>query len=191
MAVLPGKRMHYIDSLHQQYGPIVRISPTEIAVADPQACYQIHRINSGFGKSQWYEDSVLFDKLTLFTIRDQRQHSARRKLFARAFGKSYLRSHWEPVVRAKVERAIERIKSEARTGKADVLKWWTFMATDTAGHLMFGESFNMLELGKVSSIFLLCAMLLRDCLYNYRKRGTSSFWRLHSPQAESHTNCPC
>jgi hypothetical protein len=32
---------------------------------------------------------------------------------------------------------------------ADVFKWWLFMATDIIGELSFGESFRMLEAGKV------------------------------------------
>lgn len=34
-------------------------------------------------------------------------------------------------------------------GAVDVYKWWMFMATDVIGELSFGESFRMLEYGKV------------------------------------------
>lgn len=63
---------------------------------------------------------------------------------------------WESEVRKKTELAVQRIVQEARgtTKGADVLKWWTLMATDVIAHLSFGESFGMLELGKVClSIF--------------------------------------
>lgn len=47
---------------------------------------------------------------------------------------------------------IARIEEEIeKTGAADIFKWWTFMATDVIGELSFGESFRMLELGKVYS----------------------------------------
>lgn len=47
---------------------------------------------------------------------------------------------------------IARIEEEIeKTGTADIFKWWTFMATDVIGELSFGESFRMLELGKVYS----------------------------------------
>ena len=52
--------MYYVQSLHNTYGPYVRLSPTEIAVADPTAFSQIHRIGSGFVKTQWYQDLVFF-----------------------------------------------------------------------------------------------------------------------------------
>lgn len=53
-------------------------------------------------------------------------------------------------VTEKVELAVQRMGEEMRRGEdSDCLKWWTFLATDVSGHLMFGESFRMLELGKV------------------------------------------
>jgi len=43
---------------------------------------------------------------------------------------------------------------------ADVLKWWTFMATDVIAHVSFGESFHMIETGKVS---IRCSSLSGVC----------------------------
>src|SRR5262245_20377429 len=48
IAVITGKRLHYVHDLHARYGPLVRISPKEIAVNDAEAFRQIHRIGSGF-----------------------------------------------------------------------------------------------------------------------------------------------
>lgn len=85
-----------------------------------------------------------------------REHAERRKLFARAFSKSELRRVWEGVVREKVRMAVGQMKSEldatSSDKRCDVLKWWTFLATDVSGHLMFGEDFGMLQLGVVCPI---------------------------------------
>jgi cytochrome P450 len=148
-AVTGGRRIFYIDDLHKKYGPIVRISPTEVAVADPAAFKQIHAVSSKFAKDIWYEKLTNFPRLSVFTMRNPREHGQRRKLFARGFSKTYLREHWESTVREKTLLAVEKIKVDAQTGVADLLKWWTFMATDIVGILGFGESFGMLELGKV------------------------------------------
>ncbi|GKT52221.1 putative sterigmatocystin biosynthesis P450 monooxygenase stcF [Colletotrichum spaethianum] len=146
---LTGRRMHYVHTLHHKYGPVVRISPTEVAVADPEGSAAIHKIGAGFLKGPWY--STLNPKVEpgIFSMIDPKQHAARRKLFARAFTSASLRQNWESIVRQKVERAVERIKTDALNGKADVLKWWTLMTTDVIAHLSFGESFQMLELGEV------------------------------------------
>ncbi|OBR02510.1 TRI11 protein [Colletotrichum higginsianum IMI 349063] len=148
---LKGRRMYYVHDLHSRYGPVVRISPHEVAVADPEGFAAIHRIGGGFLKSPWYESSNMPEggEASIFAMRDPRKHAARRKLLARFFTKAYLRSEWEGVVREKVEKAVGRIYEEARDGgRSDVLEWFTMMTTDVVAHLCFGESFKMLELGE-------------------------------------------
>jgi cytochrome P450 len=144
--------MYYIHDLHEKYGPFVRVSPDEISVSDIDAFGQIHRISSGFLKSKWYNDLVPFERLTIFLMVDPKAHSERRRLLARAFSKTYLRTHWESTVRSMVDRAVERMGEDAqKNGTVDVLKWFTFMATDISSHLMFGDSLRMIERGEVRS----------------------------------------
>ncbi|KAL4861443.1 hypothetical protein BDV12DRAFT_204017 [Aspergillus spectabilis] len=150
LATLQGRRMYYVDDLHSRFGPVVRLTPTEVAVADVQAFLAIHKVSSGFNKSIWYQELVPFPRSTVFTMNNPKQHAARRKLLARGFSKSHLRQHWEPIVMDKVRSAVDRMKTEARTGTVDILKWWTFMATDTATLIMFGNSFQMIEHGKTN-----------------------------------------
>ena len=82
---------------------------------------------------------------------DTRAHAQRRKIFARAFSKSYLRQQYESSVRDLANNAVRRMAREARnSGATDVLKWWTFMATDVSALLFFGDSFHMVETGQVN-----------------------------------------
>ena len=84
---------------------------------------------------------------------DSKAHGVRRKLLARAFSKTYLRQHWEGVVRGKASLAVDKMRAESgKEGSTDMLKWWTLMATDVATHLMFGDSFHMIEEGKVCHV---------------------------------------
>ncbi|KAH7075574.1 cytochrome P450 [Paraphoma chrysanthemicola] len=147
---LSGRRIFYVDDLHRRYGGVVRIAPNEVAVADLAGVSQIHKIGSGFLKSPFYANLTPTREPGIFAMRDPHAHAARRKLFARAFSNSSLRANWELEVRKKAEAAVRRIKQDAAGSKqgADVLKWWTLLATDVIAHLSFGESFNMLELGQ-------------------------------------------
>ncbi|KAL1305752.1 hypothetical protein AAFC00_007333 [Neodothiora populina] len=147
-AVTSGRRIFYIDNLHEKYGPIVRISPTEVAVSDVAAFKQIHGVTGKYQKDIWYQKLTNFPRLSVFTMRDLKEHGQRRRLFARGFSKTYLREHWEPTVREKAELAVQKIKASSIIGTTDLMKWWTFMATDIVGILGFGESFGMLELGQ-------------------------------------------
>lgn len=45
---------------------------------------------------------------------------------------------------------LDERSEKSNKGKVDVLKRWTFMSSDIAAHLMFGESFQTMENGKVS-----------------------------------------
>lgn len=161
--ILAGREMYYVHALHRRYGPVVRLTPRDAAVCDLASFAQIHRAGSAFRKGPWYDSS----SPGIFAERDPQRHGERRRLFARAFSKTALRANWEPVVRRTAEKAVARIKAEAlqppppptptgeaasKSGgkKADVLKWWTLMATDVIAHLSFGESFDMVGRGRAT-----------------------------------------
>lgn len=144
--------MYYVHSLHQQYGPIVRVSPTEVAVGDLPSFQTIHKVGSGFNKTEWYGQLTAMPRTILFSITDPRAHAVRRKMMARGFGKSYLRTTWEDVVRGMVEMTVRKMREEGSSGgPVNIFKWWTLMATDVSSHLMFGESFHAIEKGEVST----------------------------------------
>lgn len=162
MAVISGQRMYYVHSMHERYGYYVRLSPNEVSVADPTGFQHIHRINSGFNKTQWYQDAVLFPRQTIFTMNEPKQHAERRRLLSRAFSKSYLRQHCEATVKQIIERAVAQIACRGHDGPVDILQWWTFMATDVSAKLNFGESFNMVDYGQVCSCYLVLESLLKE-----------------------------
>lgn len=155
MATLAGRRIHHVHALHEQYGSYVRISPNEVAVVDPAGFKQIHALGNGFNKTQWYTDMVFMARQGVFSMPGGKPHADRRRLLSRPFSKSHLRQTWETTIRGHVCLAVEKVIQEARhpntvDGKIDLLKWWTFMASDVSAHLMFGESFHTLESGVVS-----------------------------------------
>lgn len=168
IASIRGRRIYLVDSLHEKYGPVVRLSPTQLDVSELSAFSQIHRIGGDFPKSPWYEMTHKGVKPGIFSMQDRGQHAQRRRLFARAFSYTSISTHWDTVIRERVSLAVQRIKESAIEGSrdqslvvadssnvkssngADVLKWWTLMTTDVIAHLAFGESFQMLELGQQS-----------------------------------------
>ncbi|KAG9204035.1 hypothetical protein G6514_001671 [Epicoccum nigrum] len=146
-AVVTGQRIFYIDGLHKKYGPVVRLSPNEVAVADLDAFKEIHKIGTKYMKSEWYLRLANFPKAGVFTMLDPREHGPRRKLLSRGFSRTYLVENWEHKVREKALLAVRKIKADATRGTADVYNWWMLLASDISAHLTFGESFGMLETG--------------------------------------------
>lgn len=147
--VMSGQRIAYIHQLHQTYGSIVRISPNELSVAEPDAFQSIYRTGSGFLKSDFYQKLVYKVHPGIFTMINPDDHRERRKLFARPFAKSYLRTNYESVVRERVDLAIAKLKKEGQKGSVDAMKWWYLMAADIISTLSFGEPFGLLEAGEV------------------------------------------
>ncbi|KAJ9656959.1 hypothetical protein H2201_008362 [Coniosporium apollinis] len=152
LATLQGSRVFFVDELHQKYGTCVRISPEEFSIVDLPSTRAIHKVGGNYGKSPWYArftgetDGVQ----SMFSIADSKEHSQRRKQFSNAFSERALLEFWEPQVEGRVKLAVQNIKEKAQTGGADVLGWFTFMATDVISELAFGRSFKTLEAGEKS-----------------------------------------
>lgn len=105
----------------------------------------------------------------MFSTTNPRFHAERRRLLSGPISEQNLLK-MEPIINQRIYMTIARIEEEIeQTGAADIFKWWTFMATDVIGELSFGESFRMLELGKVISPFQALGI---NTLTGYRKRNT-------------------
>ncbi|KAL4917036.1 cytochrome P450 [Aspergillus aurantiobrunneus] len=142
-----GQRPRYVHALHKKYGPVVRIAPNTVDIADIPAARSIHRIASPFLKAPWYRLLNRKDGESIFSTTDPAFHRRHRRLLAPGLADAALRTV-EPLVKSRIQLAVRRIRGEARLrGAADVYKWFLFMATDVIGELSFGESFRMLEKG--------------------------------------------
>ncbi|KAI0532076.1 cytochrome P450 [Xylaria digitata] len=144
-----GQKASYVQELHRKYGSIVRVAPREVYIADPDAVQSVFRIKNEFPKSQWYMDFVPFNE-TVFNTPDIAVHRRFRRLLSSPLSESGLKT-FLPQIQHKVNLAIQGMEEEYKTrGAADVYKWWLFMTTDVIGELSFGESFRMLESGKIN-----------------------------------------
>lgn len=128
--------------------PIIRISPDEVDICDTTATKEIYKTNSRFLKSSFYTRLVPGVE-NLFSTTDWQYHAYIRRLLATPLSASSV-TRLEPLVANRAHMTISRVSEEmASRGCADVYKWWLFMATDIIGERTFGESFRMLESGKV------------------------------------------
>lgn len=91
-------------------GPVVRISPKEVSVAEPSATQQIYSIKNEFRKSPWYKD-LIPGVDNIFSTIDVEYHRRHRRLLASEISESGLVQH-RPAVESKVRMAIERMAEE-------------------------------------------------------------------------------
>lgn len=127
----------------------MRVGPREVYIASPHDVRSIFQIKNEYPKSKWYVTFVPFVE-TIFNTCNIPQHRRLRRLLSSPLSESGLKS-FIPQIDSKVSLTIQRMREEQETrGVADIFKWWLFLTTDVIGELSFGESFRMLESGKVS-----------------------------------------
>ncbi|KAM5372586.1 hypothetical protein ACJZ2D_007360 [Fusarium nematophilum] len=151
---LSMKKFHMyeeVQRLHKSYGDIVRLGPSELSVASPEAVQAIHSNSSPCLKGPWY--NIFQPMVSLHASRDKQEHGYRRKVWDKAFnarGRPALRDY-EPRVAQYTQLLLNRI--EESSGKPlDISLWFDFYGFDVMGDLAFGKSFDMLGDGTKHSI---------------------------------------
>lgn len=133
-------------------GPIVRVGPSELAINDVAATKEIHKVGGRYLKSGFYTHIGHKSAKTLFSTTDPKHHALRRRLLSGPMSDASLK-RFEPIIMQRVRLCIAQMASELENRHCmDIFKWWTFLATDVIGELSFGQSFQMLEHGKVSTL---------------------------------------
>ncbi|KAI0533870.1 cytochrome P450 [Xylaria digitata] len=140
----------YVGQLHEKYGPVVRVGPTEVDVTDIAAAKKIHRVKADFVKTDFYL-GIGYRKENIVSTQDLNFHRRHRKLLSQPISENSLKA-MEPQIEEKVRLTIEKMGEEMKIRKAvDIYKWWMFMTTDIIGQLTFGESFHAIENGKADT----------------------------------------
>lgn len=78
-----GQIYRDVQAMHDKYGDWVRLGPTEISIADPEAFNAIHSATSQCERGPWY--NILNPTISLQMVRDRKEHARRRKAWDRAF----------------------------------------------------------------------------------------------------------
>ncbi|KAH7161064.1 cytochrome P450 [Dactylonectria macrodidyma] len=157
--------------LHAKLGPIVRIAPNEVAIADPEAIKAIYAVNSGFTKTDFYPPfRPTFARYPdSFTCLDERVHASRRKLVNNLYSMSNI-VRAEEGIDSCTEMFMSRMKEFATTGEIiDVSKWAQMYAFDVVGQLFFSRMFGFMKnksdyRGYIRSLDLLLPILTTSCV---------------------------
>lgn len=113
-------------SLHQRYGPLVRIAPDEVACADPEAIRKIYPTQAPLTKTDFYH---IWDNKTLskypdnFSETNEKLHRERRRIVNNVYSMSTVLT-FEPYLDRCEELFIERMGQIAdTTGSIDLGEW--------------------------------------------------------------------
>ncbi|KAK8077823.1 Benzoate 4-monooxygenase [Apiospora saccharicola] len=147
-----GRRYLSVDEIHKKLGPVVRIQPNHVSIADDEAIQIIYGHGNGFLKSSFY-DAFVSIRRGLFNTRNRAEHSRKRKVISHTFAPKSV-GQFEPYVHQNLETFVkkwddiaERTRQSDGYAQVDCLEWFNYVAFDTIGDLAFGAPFGMLEAG--------------------------------------------
>ncbi|KAJ9604176.1 hypothetical protein H2200_011010 [Cladophialophora chaetospira] len=142
--------------LHEKYGPLVRLGPRVVSVADPAAISVIYALNAGFVKSGFYPVQQTIAKgrrlYTMFSTTDEKFHAKLRRAVSNAYAMSTL-VQFEPLVDSTTLAFLDQLEKRfadrvGPDGVCDFSTWLQFYAFDVIGELTFSKRLGFVERGE-------------------------------------------
>jgi cytochrome P450 len=149
ISLLKGRIPLETKQMHDRYGPVVRVTPTELSFNGAQAWEDIYGHRQGL--PNMHKDPIHVGSVdpipgvTTLTMADDANHSRQRRALAYPFSQKAL-AEQEYIVQGYVDMFIEKLGAksdkESMVNLVDYLNYTTF---DIIGDLAFGEPFGCLE----------------------------------------------
>ncbi|KAJ4383147.1 hypothetical protein N0V86_001189 [Didymella sp. IMI 355093] len=141
-----GTIAKWLQQLHDQYGDVVRISPTELSFISGETAWpDIYGFRTGKYKDTgaYLKDKTWFPKPTngVYAIiaAQEDDHARVRRNLSHAFSDKALRSQ-EPLIMSYVDLLIHRLEEHAEKGmEVDIVRWYNYATFDIIADLSFGE----------------------------------------------------
>ncbi|KAI1193053.1 cytochrome P450 [Nemania serpens] len=141
--VLGGQYTTKIAELHREYGPIIRISPHELHVIDPEFYDTLYRMDGRWNKYSWAYDAFGAKSSTIFGS-GHNAHRVRRGAIASFFSKPRVVSQ-QDVLRRHIDKLCQRISKLAGT-TFNLGAAISAFTRDTANEYIVGRLYNELDL---------------------------------------------
>lgn len=140
-----GQFIFEIEKWHRKYGPIIRINPWEVHIADPDFYDTIYSAKSRYSKPEaWRYRFGL--PLSTFDAITHEEHRYRRQAIAPPFNRKRV-LEFETQIQKYVQRMVDRIQDEYRgTGRPVSLdEAYAALTSDVINQYSFGISYDFLE----------------------------------------------
>jgi cytochrome P450 len=144
---LSGDMPFAVRDLHLRYGPVVRISPEELAFADAQAFQDIYNQKMVKWKGMYgFKPEHIQD---LANVSETRHHAFMRRHLAAGFSETALRNQ-ESILVDHVDLLINQLREKSAGGRVpqDMRNWFNWLTFDITGKLAFGAEFGGLRHAK-------------------------------------------
>lgn len=133
-----GTRTRKINELHKQYGPAVRIGPSEVTFNSTSALRAIYGAGSGFERTSFYHMFEVYGRKNMFSFPSVKQHGERKKLFAHAYAKSVmLKEPNAAMVEKKVKLYMDLLARDGET--SEIFSTLHYFSLDTITEFLYGS----------------------------------------------------
>ncbi|KAH7048404.1 putative toxin biosynthesis cytochrome P450 monooxygenase [Macrophomina phaseolina] len=151
VSLLQGRNPQYIKSLHDAYGPVVRINPNELSYIDGQAWRDIYALRphgkESFEKDPVFEGPDFVGENGVARAKGDANHGRVRKTFSHAFSDRALKEQ-ESIFQSYVNQMIGVIRRRFSAGTdvvtVGISDLYNFCTFDIMADLAFGEPLGML-----------------------------------------------
>ncbi|RAH40028.1 cytochrome P450 [Aspergillus brunneoviolaceus CBS 621.78] len=142
---ITGQKSVWLQNLHQRYGPVVRVAPNELSYMKHEAVRDIY--GGAHANGHLLNDDIVFaafenDKATILTA-DEDTHARFRRVFAQFFARQNLTA-FEPLFNKYCALLVRRLETTEQNA-FDIAELFSFTVFDVMGHLLFGQSLQLLE----------------------------------------------
>jgi cytochrome P450 len=160
-----------IERLHQQYGPIVRITPEEVHIATGADNYdKIYHVGSKFSKSPNFYDALCVPHSSVGTASNE-VHRVKRAAMSPIFARQRVLDV-EAIVQGKVAKVISRLEndraSESQEG-VDLHHAFRAVSVDVISEFAFGTCYDFLDKDDIGADFFEMARGIGPALYVFQQ----------------------
>ncbi|KAK4075534.1 cytochrome P450 [Purpureocillium lilacinum] len=142
--ILFGRYSGQIRSMHEKYGPIVRVSPHEVHCDDPKFADEIYATSGRKRDKPQHQINGSALGHSGFGTMDHDLHRIRRIPLAKFFSRSMI-SRLESDVRALAQKLCDKLLAHADKPAFDVTMAYSCFTSDAISGYCFGEPFGFLE----------------------------------------------
>lgn len=152
ISLMRGKLGFHVADLHKQYGPVVRLTPNELAFSSPQAWRDIYG-HKKTGEPEFPKSELFYRVFTYLPLAiinaDRDEHALLRRQLSHGFSDRSMKEQ-EPIIGSYVKLLVQRIREnvdKAPNTPLNMLLWLNWTAFDIIGDLGFGAAggFGCLE----------------------------------------------
>jgi cytochrome P450 len=137
-----GDEASIIDRLHAKYGTVIRVSPNEVDISDPDAISPIYVSRGGFAKAKCYANFDIDGHKTIFSTEESEYRDPRAKAVMPMFSTKSLREN-EKELYGCVDRVVRRLEEEMGAGKpVNLLNLTRALAVDVVSTHLFRRNYN-------------------------------------------------